>query len=235
MERQKDRQTAMNQQVAGNKAVVYYRVSSPRQGERGYGLDAQRTAIANFLMHHNYDVEREFTEVESAGNNKRAILQKALNYCLRHKTTLLIAKLDRLSRRVSMISELLESNVHFRVVEFPTIDPKKDPFFFHVLAATGELELKHIRERTKAGLAEARRKGVKLGEHGKILARKNKREANDFAVSLRSTIKDLNNEGFFSVRDIADELNRRKVPTFRNAQWHPTTVHSLMNRLKSNR
>lgn len=216
-------------------AVAYYRVSTDRQGEYGYGLDAQRTDIGNFLKHQEFTVEKEFTEMESAKNNNRAILKKALRYCSKHKTTLLIAKLDRLSRRVSMIALLLESNVHFRVVAYPDINPKENQFFFHMLAAASELELKHISERTKAGLAEAKRQGVKLGRNGKKLARKNKRAANNFAKSLRATIKTLDEEGITSVRAIAEELNKRKIPSFRQAQWHKTSVHNLLNRLEQDK
>ncbi|AEV99718.1 Resolvase domain protein [Niastella koreensis GR20-10] len=215
-------------------AVEYHRVSRERQSEEGYGLDASKADIHSFLMSHDkYEVHKVFVEVECGDRNNRPELAKALNYCKRHKAVLLVAKLDRLSRRVSMISMLLESNIQFWVVAYPTINPKENPFFFQMLAIAAELELKHLRERTKAGLAVAKSKGVILGCNGKVLAEKNKKAADDFALHMSPELLKAKAEGL-SLRATAENWNYRHIPTARGngCQWDATTVYHLSKRIE---
>jgi len=217
-------------------AVAYYRISKKQKGRVTYGLKAQRTAIHDFLKSHDFNLVEEFSETETGGNNDRAILKKALDYCRRYKAVLLIAKLDRLGRRVSLISTLLESSVHFRVVAYPDIDPKQNHLFFLLLAVAAEVELMQIRERTKAGLAEAKRNGVILGSNGRnFLSKKNKKAADDFALKMKPVIESLRTDGKKSLRVIATALNRKKIKTFRGkkSRWHISTVHSLLCRIEN--
>lgn len=215
-------------------AVEYHRVSRERQSEEGYGLDASKADIQHFLVTYNdYEVVKVFVEVECGDKNNRPELAKALNYCRRHKTVLLVAKLDRLSRRVSMISMLLESNIQFWVVAYPTINPKENPFFFQMLAIAAELELKHLRERTKAGLAIAKSKGVELGRNGKVLAVKNKKAADEFAQIMLPEWLKAQAEGL-SFRATAENWNYRHIPTAQGngCQWDATTVFHLSKRIE---
>lgn len=139
--------------------VAYYRVSSIQQGVSGLGIDAQRSAVLNYLK--GELPIQEFTDIETGTKkgNDRIGLQQALQYCRDHKAKLVIAKIDRLARSVSFISKLMESEVEFIATDMPTANK----FTIHIFAALAEQEALFISERTKAALAEARKRGVKLG------------------------------------------------------------------------
>lgn len=222
--------------------VALYRLSKEtitRNGKaasRGLSIDAQQSEIKTFADYKGMILVKEFTELISGRKKERPVLQEALDYCKANKAVLVIARLDRLSRRVALVSALLESRINFRVVQFPDIDPKENPFFFQVLAAVSELEVKYIRERTKAALKAKKARGEELGTYGKyILSKINKSKANDFALSLYPIIENLQNRGFLSIRSLSKELNRRKIPTYRkNGKWYPTTVFNLLHRIKEN-
>src|SRR6267378_4434800 len=141
--------------------VSYYRVSTGRQGHSGLGLDAQRQAVQEYLggKPENQLVE-EHTEIESGKRSDRPELQAALATCKRHKATLIIAKLDRLARNVAFIANLMESGVEFVAVD----NPHASKLMLHMLAAFAEHEREQISSRTKAALAAAKARGVKLGK-----------------------------------------------------------------------
>ena len=141
--------------------VSYYRVSTQRQGNSGLGLDAQKRTVENFL--NGKTPIKEFIDIESgtAKGNDRKGLREALEYCKENKVTLILSKLDRLSRSVSFIAQLMDSDVEFVICEMPTANK----FTLHIFAALAEQEARYISERTKSALAELKRKGVKLGSH----------------------------------------------------------------------
>ncbi len=141
------------------KYVAYYRVSTQRQGRSGLGLEAQRRAVRDYLDGNGTRVLAEFVEVESGAKSDRPELAKALAACRVHGATLVIAKMDRLARNVAFISNLMESGVEFTAVDFP----QANRLTVHILAAVAEHERDMISERTKAALAAAKRRGVKLG------------------------------------------------------------------------
>jgi len=214
------------------KVISYYRVSTQRQGKSGLGLSAQQKAVSDFIRLHGYSLSGEFIEVESGKRNSRPVLQEALEACKRDHAILLIAKLDRLGRNVAFISKLMESKVDFRAVD----NPYAGKLIVHIMAAFAEYERDQISERTTAALRAAKRKGVELGNHGRyVLSKANRLEATRFALSMRPVIDELRGKGFKTIRAIANELNRRKVPTFRKnkAHWHPSTVHQIIKRLNS--
>lgn len=220
--------------------VALYRLSKEivsKHGEpraRGLSIEAQQADVKAFADLRGMVLDREFIEHISGRRKDRPVLQEALDYCLKHKAVLVIARLDRLSRRVALISALLESRVSFRVVQFPDINPKENPFFFQVLAAVSELEVKYIRERTKAALAVKKARGEVLGSYGReVLCQINKQQADIFALSIYPIIEKLQARGIVSIRRIARELNRRKIPTYRKAaKWYPTTVLNLLHRVR---
>ena len=96
--------------MTNGNCVAYYRVSTDRQGRSGLGLDAQRSAVANYLDGGNWTLLDTFTEVESGRRNDRPELAKALDLCRRRKATLVIAKLDRLARNVAFIANLMDAD-----------------------------------------------------------------------------------------------------------------------------
>ncbi len=145
--------------MAEQRYVTYFRVSTDRQGRSGLGLDAQREAVSQFLAGRSATVVAEFVEVESGGKDDRPKLRDALAACQRGKATLLIAKLDRLARSVAFIANLMDSETEFVAVDMP----HASRFILHVLAAVAEHERQIIGERTKAALAAAKARGVRLG------------------------------------------------------------------------
>jgi DNA invertase Pin-like site-specific DNA recombinase len=139
--------------------VAYYRVSTQRQGRSGLGLEAQQKAVREHLNGGNWRIAAEFTEVESGTRPGRPKLAEALKTSRALGATLIIAKLDRLARNVHFVSGLMESGVEFTAVDFP----HANRLTVHILAAVAEHEAKMMSERTKAALAAAKRRGVKLG------------------------------------------------------------------------
>lgn len=210
------------------KAITYYRVSTVRQGESGLGIDAQIKAVRDFAKAHDYTLEKEYVEVESGKNNSRPILQKALHQCKRKHFTLLVAKLDRMSRNVSFIADLLESGIEFKAVDVPG----GEKFVVHILAAVAEHEREQISKRTILALREAKARGVQLGTYGRdVLSKKNRELSHQFAHQMQPLLAELMQKGFITVRAITGELNRLHVPTYRNdgSKWHVSTVHRMLN------
>ena len=141
------------------KFVSYLRVSTDKQGQTGYGVDAQRAAVASYLNGGDWQLLGEFVEVESGKRNDRPELEKALAACRKQKAKLVIAKLDRLARNVALIANLMDGKVDFVCCDMP----QANRLTIHVLAAVAEHEREMISDRTKAGLAAAKARGVKLG------------------------------------------------------------------------
>ena len=209
------------------KFIAYYRVSTEQQGHSGLGLDAQKKAVLDWLNGGKWSLVAEFTEIESGKRADRPELERALRECKRRGASLVIARLDRLARNVHFISGLMEKKVPFVAVEFPDATP----LMLHIHAAMAEHERKLISERTKAGLEQAKVRGVKLGTYGPILARQNRDRARTQAKELRPIIKELRKAGKDTVRGIMEELNRRGIKTLRGGIWHPHTVNVLLHRI----
>jgi DNA invertase Pin-like site-specific DNA recombinase len=122
-------------------------------------LASKRNAKLSSVLCAGDVVLTEFVEVETGKNNERPRLAAAMAACRKHRAKLLIAKLDRLSRKVSFIAPLMESNVKFVACDMPDADP----FRLHIEAAIAEEEARKISARTKAALAAAKTRGVVLG------------------------------------------------------------------------
>jgi DNA invertase Pin-like site-specific DNA recombinase len=208
--------------------VCYYRVSTQRQGVRGLGLEAQRSAVEAFLRGQG-TVLAEFTEVESGKKVRRPQLQEALQLCRKQKATLVIAKLDRLARNVHFISGLMESGIDFCAVDAPS----KNRFMLHIQAAFAEEEARRISERTKAALLAAKARGVDLGATGRARSVKYKAEAVDKAMSYCGIIKQLRSQGVIKIRDVRDKLNSMGVLSPGGGKWHLPNTHRLLSRLDS--
>ena len=211
-----------------NSIIAYLRVSKERQGRSGLGLEAQRNQIQRYAADNNYQIAEEFVEVETGKGfdalDRRPLLKAALHEADRLKCSVVVAKLDRLSRNVAFIASLMDNNVPFIVVSLP--DAK--PFMLHVYAAIAEEERRMIAQRTKDALAAAKRRGVRLGS--KTIAARNREGADRHAEGLRRDLMPMVVAGR-SCRAIAADLNRRGIVTMRGGQWHAITVHRLVQRL----
>jgi DNA invertase Pin-like site-specific DNA recombinase len=216
------------------KFFSYLRVSTDRQGERGYGLDAQRKAIADYLDGGSWELLGEYVEVESGKRNDRPQLEAALAACRRHKAKLVIAKLDRLSRNLAFIATLMERKVDFVCCDMP----EANRLTIHIIAAMAEHERNMISDRTKRGLAAAKSRGVKLGGPKLPQARKAaqiaiRQSAERHAANVVPIIRDIQRAGARTLREIAAALNARGIPTARGGQWHAMTVRNVLAVLNS--
>lgn len=215
------------------KFVTYYRVSTKRQGDSGLGLDAQKRDIKIYLDNYAdipFEVVGAFTDIDSGTNNERDELTKAIALAKKDKAVLLVAKLDRLSRKVSFVAGLLEDKaLLFKVAQMP----HADKFQLHIYAALAEQERDFISKRTKAALAEAKSRGVILGGLRDKTNQRNKvRKASaiERAENIRNIITPMiKNKS--SLRDIADSLNNAGLRTERGALYQATTISRVMKRL----
>lgn len=210
--------------------VAYFRVSTDRQGRSGLGLEAQREAVQSFIAGRGVMLA-EYTEIESGKKNDRPALSDALALCRQQKATLLIARLDRLARSVAFISNLMDSGVDFVAVDMP----EANRLTMHILAAVAEHEREAISIRTKAALQAAKARGIKLGNPRAAEAARAARDvimqqADSFAADNGPLIQSLRGQGQ-TLDQIAEELNRRNIPTARGGQWHPATVRNILKRL----
>lgn len=210
--------------------VAYFRVSTDRQGKSGLGLDAQREAVARYVAGRRGSITEEFTEIESGKRNSRPQLAFALAACRKRRAVLVIACLDRLARKVHFISGLMESGVEFVAVDMP----HADKFMLHIRAAVAENEGEVISKRTRAALAAAKQRGIRLGNPNPspalALAHHASRTGADrFADTMKPLIEKLQRENL-SLRGIAAELNRRLIPTARGSQWQARQVANILQR-----
>jgi DNA invertase Pin-like site-specific DNA recombinase len=230
--------------MATGKFVSYLRVSTDKQGRSGLGLEAQREAVERFLNGGNWTLAKEFVETESGKRSDRPKLRAALAHAKAIGATVVFAKLDRLTRNVDLLRSLVASGVDLVFCDLPQVPPgAMGRFLLTQMASVAELEAGLISERTKAALAAAKRRGVKLGNPNGARALRGKQVGNDAAVArikakaseraenLRAIVEDIRAHGITSVRTIADELNTRGILTARGGEWHPTTVVRLMERL----
>ena len=220
------------------KVVTYYRVSTSGQGRSGLGLDAQRAAVSQFCGGRGCDIVGEFTEVESGKSNSRPELARAMHLAKVTGATLVVAKLDRLSRNVAFLAALQDSGARFVAADMP----EANELTIHIMAAVAQAERKAISRRTVEALAAAKARGTKLGNPNgaEPLRRANKGNAASvvaikdgaarFAADLEPIVADIIAAGHSSLRTIAAELNRRGIVTRRGGAWHAATVRDLLGR-----
>jgi DNA invertase Pin-like site-specific DNA recombinase len=223
--------------------VAYYRVSTKRQGASGLGLDAQRAAVEAFLRSGECtEVVAEFTEVESGKKDDRPQLERALKAARTRQARLVVAKLDRLSRKAAHIFRMLdEEDVDFVVVDMPNATRE----VLGIMASVAEGEGDRISARTKAALAAARERGTELGGRRsttwdeevpeEAVARSvatRTTKADRFAEDLRPDIEELRAEGARSLRQLAAGLNERGCRTPRGAEWTAGAVRRVLRRLE---
>jgi DNA invertase Pin-like site-specific DNA recombinase len=205
------------------KFIAYYRVSTPKQGKSGLGIAAQRMAIKTFLKCDG-DLIGEYHDVDSGRVNNRTELGKAISHAKRTSAKLLIARLDRFSRRVSFIAQIMEQGVGLVCAEMPNASD----FQLHIFAALAQEERRLISERTKAALAEARRRGTRLGANGLKLAEKNRRSADDFAIHLSLHLSGEILRSSYS--EMAHHLNNAGITTRTGRRFFPQTVKNYVCR-----
>lgn len=215
------------------KYVIYRRVSTAAQGKSGLGLEAQDRDIALFLDNYSetpLNVLGTFTDVKSGKHDDRPELTKALDLARKEGAEVLVSKLDRLSRDVAFIANLLkDKRVSFRVASMP----HADKFQLHIYAALAEQERDFISLRTKQALAAAKARGVKLGGMRDATMKRNDAAiaAADAAAQRVAAIVVPMRAANATLQQIADALNAANVPTPRGAKWLPMSVSNALKRL----
>jgi len=223
------------------KFIAYYRVSTGRQGKSGLGLEAQREAVKTYLNGGDWQIVAEFTEIESGKRSDRPELEKALAAARMHRASLVVSKVDRLTRSVAFLSRLLEAGVDVRFADLPAIEGATGRFMLQQMVAVAELEAGLISTRTKAALAAAKKRGKKLGGNRGVAPSAKMHKASRKAIQERAdqrasdigpAIKALKAAGATSLRAIAEGLNAQGIPTARgNGEWTATQVMRVLERL----
>lgn len=224
------------------KFVGYYRVSTAKQGRSGLGLEAQRELVRQFLTNSaGFPPIVEFVEEESGRNDRRPALAAALAACRVHRATLIIAKLDRLSRNQRFLMELVDSGVDVQFCDLPQIPPgAAGRFMLQQMASVAELEAGLISERTRAALrAKVARDGQwdrkaahhlrpGIGQSAATAAVKAVADAR--AADLAGHIQTLRARGITSFNALAQQLDAEGIATARGGRWTATAVRRVLER-----
>jgi DNA invertase Pin-like site-specific DNA recombinase len=214
---------------------LYLRVSSREQGKSGLGLEAQQAEATNFCNANGFNIVKVFIEVQSAKESlsDRPVLSEALELCRKQGYSLVVSKLDRLSRDVEAVAGLMKSKIKFIVAQ---LGLEADNFQLHLFAALAQKERDLISTRTKAALQAKKARGEQLGNFDSLAkAQKNSAEkrnelANDFAAKYGKQITAMIAEGKTPTA-IARHLNGFNVKTVKGGNWTCETVKRVVARL----
>lgn len=226
----------MAQKGTQNTYVSYQRVSTQKQGRSGLGLEAQREAVQRFVADRGGKTIAEFVEVESGKRNDRPELEKAIRQCRLTGATLVVAKLDRLSRNAAFLLTLRDSGVSFIAADLP----EANTMTVGVMAVVAQHEAEAISKRTKEALGAARIRGRALGGfrpnapdisiYGERASRAVADKARRDAELRREVMESLISERL-SLNAMAVRLNDASVMTARGGVWTATAVKRTLARL----
>ena len=217
--------------------VGYYRVSSPIQGNSGLSLEGQGAAVRRFVEERDGRLVAEFSEVRSGLKSAGMQLREALRNCRMRRAVLVVASIDRLSRRLTLITAVMDSDIELAVVD----SPNASRVVLQIKGAWAQHESECMSQRIKAALAEAKKRGVKLGgrrpiEDMRAMARLGQRawraRTMARAMEIAPLAWRLRAEGR-SLAEIATELNWRNLPTPQGRRWRQTGVQRMLRRTES--
>jgi DNA invertase Pin-like site-specific DNA recombinase len=211
------------------KYIAYYRVSTDKQGQSGLGLEAQQAAV----QHYADSIVHSFTEIESGADNERPQLLAAIAMCRSMGATLLIAKIDRLSRDAGFLLTLRSSGLEILAADMPQVSTLE----FGMRAVFSQHEREQISIRTRAALAAAKARGTQLGtkDQASLSVAGNQAiaaKADAYAIKVAGIVGEIKTKtGASTLRDIASILSARGVKTRRgNTDWHPSQVANVLRR-----
>jgi DNA invertase Pin-like site-specific DNA recombinase len=220
--------------------IAYLRVSTQRQQRSGLGIEAQRAAIERFAAAEGLTLIGEYTEAETGKGadalDRRPQLAAALAAARTAKCSILVSKLDRLSRDVAFVAGLMAQRVPFIVAE---LGRDADPFMLHLFAALAEKERRLISERTRAALQAKKASGARLGnpanlqEAGSLGRTAQRASADRFVANVLPQLVSVQRNGATSLAEIAAALNERGVQSTKRGKWHRSAVRNLLARAKS--
>jgi DNA invertase Pin-like site-specific DNA recombinase len=220
-----------NHITASSRYVAYYRVSTGQQGRFGFSIEAQRVAVQEYVAANPGVIVAQFSEIMSGRKDNRPELAKALSLCRILRATLIIARLDRLSRNVGMIARLMESGLEFVAADFP----HANRFTVHILAAVAEYESRLNSERMKEAIAAKRERGaitaprtyegVRRFPPGcqRASAAVRKARSEDRARDLAPLVWKAVGEGK-SMAIIAEEFNQSGIAPPAHAPWSKNSI-----------
>ena len=218
--------------MAEEKFISYIRVSTQKQGTSGLGLEAQTAAVQAYLQSvGHWKLVSEYVEVESGkGSNAlelRPQLRAAMQQCRKTRSTLLIAKLDRLARDVHFVSGLLKEGVDFVCADMP----QATKVMLQMYSVMAEWERDQISARTKAALAAAKARGVVLGNPQNLIAYSTKSvaAASAFAAKLEGALLGMRLRGM-TQRAMVSELNAIGITAPRGGKWGLLQLQRLLQR-----
>lgn len=233
------------------KAIAYYRVSTASQGRSGLGLEAQRHAVQQLAVRRGLSLLAEFTEVETGRRDDRPVLRKALARAKLTDATLVIAKLDRLSRNAAFLLTMRDSGARFLAADVPDAND----LTIGVLAVIAQAEREMISRRTTEALAAIKQKIARGEPHHSsrsgraVTALGNPRAedalgkfAGDLTLARRARVRQtaarqrelspiiasIVAAGHSKPSAVAEELNRQGIATARGARWHASTAARYM-------
>ena len=215
--------------------VAYLRQSTKKQEVSGLGIEAQREIIHNHLSPETPIAE--FVETESGRHNDRPKLTEALAMCRKTGSTLIVAKLDRLSRNVAFVSKLLESDVEIKFCDFP----EANKLVLHIIASIAEYEAQLISTRTKQSLEAKKARGISLGKPENLTDNLDKAISNSRKTNMKKALMNPNNRKAaamlkilvkqnLSLTQMADILNSEGFVTSRGSQFTAWSVSVLLKR-----
>ena len=219
--------------------ISYLRVSTARQGASGLGLEAQKAACERFAQERGAVIASMFVEVESGKRGDRPELERAMREAHLTGATLLIAKLDRLSRDAAFLLKLQKDGVRFIAADMP----EATDFTVGIMALVAQQEREAISKRTTEALQAARARGTKLGNPNGAAALQRAGKGNSaslaavqdraeaFAHRLHPVLTELEAAGINTLPQIANALNARGVLSPRGSKWYPASVRALKARL----
>ena len=196
--------------------VAYLRVSTQRQGVSGLGLQAQQEIIRNYLS--GEEPIAEFVEIESGRKTQRPKLHEALELCKKMKATLIVAKMDRLSRNVTFTSQLLDSGIEIVFCDFP----RANRLVLTIIAAISEYEAGLIRQRTRAALQVKKDSNSRQTNQEKAANNPHNKRA---VAMLKILVRETNN-----LSEMARTLNKEGFTTSRGGKFTAKQVSILINR-----
>jgi DNA invertase Pin-like site-specific DNA recombinase len=206
--------------------IAYYRVSTDKQGRSGLGLEAQQEAVAPYRD----QITHSFTEIESGSDNHRPQLAAAIAMCKSTGATLLIAKIDRLSRDAGFLLTLRSSGLAIMAADMPHVGTLE----FGIRAVFAQHEREEISRRTKAALAAAKARGQKLGSPnpragGLAVSAHLRAQKAATIAKVMPIVRDLQQLGMTTTRQIAQGLTERGIPTATGVTtWHSAQVSRLL-------
>jgi DNA invertase Pin-like site-specific DNA recombinase len=214
--------------------VAYYRVSTAKQGRSGLGLQAQRKGVEDYLNGGSWTLAAEFTEIESGKRDtNRPKLAEAMKLCRMTGATLVIAKIDRLSRDAHFLIGLQKAGVDFVAADMPNANR----LTVGIMALLAQEEREMISRRTREALAAAKARGTKLGgwrggpiQDTKAATAGLQRKAEAFAAEVGPMVVELRGQGL-SLQRIADTMTERGMFTPRRTKWTATAVLNLLRRV----